>query len=34
MGSILHEIEKVKFPQFFGAPDGTATKAWLENMAM
>jgi hypothetical protein len=33
-GSIHCELEKVKFPEFFGAPDGTAAKAWLENMAM
>ena len=33
-GSIHHELEKVKFPEFFGAPDGAATEAWLENMAM
>jgi hypothetical protein len=28
------ELEKVKFPEFFGAPDGAAAKAWLENMVM
>ena len=33
-GSIHRELKKVKFPKFFGAPDGAATKAWLENMAM
>jgi hypothetical protein len=33
-GSIHRELEKVKFPEFFGAPDGTAAEAWLENMAM
>jgi hypothetical protein len=33
-GSIHRELEKVKFPEFFGAPDGAAAKAWLENMAM
>jgi hypothetical protein len=33
-GSIHHELEKVKFPKFFGALDGAATEAWLENMAM
>jgi hypothetical protein len=33
-GSIHRELEKVKFPEFFGAPDGAATEAWLENMAM
>jgi hypothetical protein len=33
-GSIHRELEKVKFPKFFGAPDGAAAEAWLENMAM
>jgi hypothetical protein len=33
-GSIHCELEKVKFFEFFGAPDGAATEAWLENMAM
>jgi hypothetical protein len=33
-GSIHRELEKVKFPEFFGSLDGAATKAWLENMAM
>jgi hypothetical protein len=33
-GSIYHEFEKVKFPKFFGAPDGAAAEAWLENMEM
>ena len=33
-GSIHHKLEKVKFPKFFGAPDGAAPEAWLENMAM
>ena len=33
-GSIHHELEKVKFPEFFGAPDGTAAEAWLDNMEM
>jgi hypothetical protein len=33
-GSIHHELEKVKFPEFFGAPDGAAAEAWLENMMM
>jgi hypothetical protein len=33
-GSIHHELEKVKFPKFFGAPDGAAAEAWLDNMAM
>jgi hypothetical protein len=32
--SIHHELEKVKFPELFGAPDGVAAEAWLENMAM
>jgi hypothetical protein len=32
--NIHRELEKVKFPEFFGAPDGAATEAWLENMAM
>jgi hypothetical protein len=31
---IHRELEKVKFPKFFGAPDGAAAEAWLENMAM
>jgi hypothetical protein len=33
-GSIHRELEKVKFLEFFGAPDGAAAEAWLENMAM
>jgi hypothetical protein len=33
-GSIHHELEKVKFPEFFGAPDGAAVEALLENMVM
>jgi hypothetical protein len=33
-GSIHHELEKVKFLKFFGAPDDAVTEAWLENMAM
>jgi hypothetical protein len=33
-GSIHRELEKVKFPEFFGAPDDVAAEAWLENMAM
>jgi hypothetical protein len=32
--SIHRELEKIKFPEFFGAPDRAATEAWLENMAM
>jgi hypothetical protein len=33
-GSIHRELEKVKFPEFLGTPDGAATEAWLENMMM
>ena len=33
-GSIHHELEKVKFLKFFGAPSGAAAKAWLDNMVM
>jgi hypothetical protein len=33
-GSIHHELEKVKFLEFFGALDGAIAEAWLENMAM
>jgi hypothetical protein len=33
-GSIHRELERVKFPEFFGAPDGAAAEAWLENMVM
>jgi hypothetical protein len=33
-GSIHCELEKVKFPEFFGASDDAAAEAWLENMAM
>ena len=33
-GSIHRELENVKFPKFFVAPDGVAVEAWLENMAM
>jgi len=33
-GNIHRELEKVKFIEFFGAPDDAATEAWLENMAM
>jgi hypothetical protein len=32
--SIHRELEKVKFPEFMGAMDGSATEAWLENMVM
>jgi hypothetical protein len=33
-GSIHHELEKVKFLEFFGSPDDAAAKASLENMVM
>ena len=33
-GSIHCELEKVKFPEFFGAPNDTVVEAWLENIAM
>jgi hypothetical protein len=33
-GRIHRELKKVKFPDFFGASDGTTIEAWLENMAM
>jgi hypothetical protein len=33
-GSIHRELKKIKFPKFFGALDGSATEAWLENMVM
>jgi hypothetical protein len=33
-GNIHRKLEKVKLTKFFGAPDDTATEAWLENMAM
>jgi hypothetical protein len=33
-GSIHCELEKVKFSEFFGASDGAAAEAWLENMEM
>jgi hypothetical protein len=32
--SIQRELEKVKFPDFIGATDGSATEAWLENIVM
>ena len=32
--SIHKELKKVKFIEFWGAKDGLATEAWLENMAM
>ena len=34
IGTIHRELEKVKFTEFFGALDGAAVEAWLENMAM
>jgi hypothetical protein len=33
-GSVHRELEKVKFPEFWGSTDGLAVEAWLENMAM
>jgi hypothetical protein len=33
-GSIHRELEKVKFPKFFGASDDASTEARLENMVM
>ena len=33
-GSIHRELEKVKFLEFFGAPDNAAVAAWLDNMVM
>jgi hypothetical protein len=33
-GRIHRELKKVKFPEFFGAPDCAAAEAWLENMAL
>jgi hypothetical protein len=32
--SIHHELEKVKFLEFFGALDDVVVEAWLENMVM
>ena len=32
--SIHRELEKVKFPEFWGATDGLAVEALLENMVM
>ena len=32
--SFHRELEKVKFLEFFGAPDGAVVEAWLENMVM
>jgi hypothetical protein len=34
IGRFHSELEKVKLPEFFGAPDDAVSKAWLENMAM
>jgi hypothetical protein len=34
IGSIHRELEKVKFPKFFGALEDEVVKAWLENMVM
>jgi hypothetical protein len=33
-GRIHHELEKVKFLEFFGAPDSVAAEAWFDNMTM
>ena len=33
-GSIHRELKKVKFLEFFGAPDGAAIEELLENMVM
>jgi hypothetical protein len=33
-GSIHRELEKVKFTEFFGAPDDATAEAWLENITM
>jgi hypothetical protein len=33
-GSIHRELEKVKFLELFGASDGAAAEAWLDNIAM
>jgi hypothetical protein len=34
IGSIHRELEKVKFLEFFGAPNDAAAEAWFENMVM
>ena len=34
IGSIHRELNKVKFSEFYGAPNDADAKAWLENMAM
>jgi hypothetical protein len=35
VGSSIHrELEKVIFPEFWGATDGLVIEAWLENMVM
>jgi hypothetical protein len=33
-GGIHRELEKVKFLDFFSAPDEATIEAWLDNMAM
>ena len=33
-GRIHHELEKVKFLEFFGASNDATIEAWLENMEM
>jgi hypothetical protein len=33
IGSFHQELEKVKFTEFLGAPEGAAAEAWLERMA-
>jgi hypothetical protein len=33
-GRIHRKLEKVKFPEFFGAPNDAAVEAWLENIVM
>jgi hypothetical protein len=33
-GSMHRELEKLKFPELFGATDDATAKAWLENMAI
>jgi hypothetical protein len=32
-GGFHHELEKVRFPELFGAPDGAAAEALLESKA-
>eukprot|EP00253_Pinus_taeda_P018041 PITA_18041 len=31
---VRRDLEKVKFPEFWGSTDGQSAEAWLENMAM